>query len=426
MKKKLLVFPCGSEVALEIHRSLRYSTHFDLVGASSVDDHGRFVFENYIGDIPFHTDPAFIPTLRAIVEKEKIDGIFPAMDAVARTLKENEDDLGSVVIGSDFETTALCSSKLATYECLKDEVLCPQWSSNLEEVQQYPTFIKPDEGYGSRNVFNASSKKSAQKFIDENPNTQFVFCEYLRGKEYTIDCFSNSQGQLLFCGARERVRISNGISVNTIETDKHLYEFQAVAKKINSTLRPRGAWFFQMKESSNGKPTLLEVAARIGGSSSYFRAKGVNFALLSAYDAFGLPVEIDVNNYQVELDRALGSRFKLDFDYENAYIDFDDCLLLGGRVNTELIGFIFQARNKGVRVILITRHAGDLVKVLRKYRLSDIFDEIIHIEDKRPKSEFIDCRKSIFIDDSFSERAEVKRVHGIPVFSPDMIETLVN
>jgi hypothetical protein len=397
-----------------------------LVGASSVDDHGKFVFENYIGNMPFHSDPEFIATLKGIVEKEKIDAIFPAMDAVAKTLKSNEDKLGCIVIGSNSETTGICSSKLATYERLDGKVLCPEWSDELSEVQQYPVFIKPDEGYGSRNVFRAPSKKIAQNFIDENPDTPFVFCEYLPGEEYTIDCFSTFQGELLFCGARTRIRVSNGISVNTIETDKHRDAFQRVGKTINEILRPRGAWFFQMKENANGEPTLLEVAARLGGSSSYFRAKGVNFALLSAFDVFGIPVDVNTNNYRLELDRALGSRFKLDFDYENAYIDFDDCLLLGGRVNTELIGFIFQARNKGVRVILITRHAGDLVKVLRKYRLSDIFDEIIHIEDKRPKSEFIDCRKSIFIDDSFSERAEVKRVHGIPVFSPDMIETLVN
>jgi len=261
MKKKLLVFPCGSEVALEIYRSLRYSIHFDLVGASSVDDHGKFVFENYIGNMPFHSDPEFIATLKGIVEKEKIDAIFPAMDAVAKTLKSNEDKLGCIVIGSNSETTGICSSKLATYERLDGKVLCPEWSDELSEVQQYPVFIKPDEGYGSRNVFRAPSKKIAQNFIDENPDTPFVFCEYLPGEEYTIDCFSTFQGELLFCGARTRIRVSNGISVNTIETDKHRDAFQRVGKTINEILRPRGAWFFQMKENANGEPTLLEVAA---------------------------------------------------------------------------------------------------------------------------------------------------------------------
>ncbi len=35
--KNILVFPCGSEIALEVHRSLQYSTHFHLIGANSID-----------------------------------------------------------------------------------------------------------------------------------------------------------------------------------------------------------------------------------------------------------------------------------------------------------------------------------------------------------------------------------------------------
>ena len=46
-RKNILVFPCGSEIALELYRALVHSKHFNLIGASSVDDHGRFVYHNY-------------------------------------------------------------------------------------------------------------------------------------------------------------------------------------------------------------------------------------------------------------------------------------------------------------------------------------------------------------------------------------------
>lgn len=425
MKKKLLVFPCGSEVALEIHRSLRYSTHFELVGASSVSDHGRFVYEHYVGGVPLHNRPEFIPALKEIVEREKIDAIFPAMDAVAKTLKCNESELGCVVIGSDIETTAICASKSATYFSLAEYLPCPAWTRDMDKVEQYPVFIKPDEGYGSRNVHLAKCQENAEKFLEDHPDTCFVFCEHLPGEEFTVDCFSNLNGELLFYGARQRARINNGISVNTVETSKHQDAFLKAAMAINGKLQPRGAWFFQMKENTRGEPVLLEVAARLGGSSSFFRAKGVNFALLSAFDAFEISVNIHTNEYKIELDRALGSRYKIDLTYEKAYIDFDDCLLLGDHVNTELVRYIFQAHNQGIEIILITRHENDIHETLKKYRLANIFDEIIHIQDERKKSDFIDGKHSIFIDDSFAERAEVKKSHGIPVFSPDMIEMLV-
>ena len=46
--KKVLVFPCGSEIGLEIYRSLKYNKDFELIGGASVNDHGEFIYENYI------------------------------------------------------------------------------------------------------------------------------------------------------------------------------------------------------------------------------------------------------------------------------------------------------------------------------------------------------------------------------------------
>ncbi len=426
MKKKLLIFPCGSEVALEIHRSLRYSNHFEMVGASSVDDHGKFVFENYLGGIPLHSHPEFIAAIRNIVVNEKIDAIFPAMDAVANTLKPNESILGCKVIGSSQETVAICSSKAATYNHFNKIIPCPNWTSDLSAVKRYPVFIKPDDGYGSRNVYLAKNQERVKSFLEDHKDISFIFCDYLPGREYTIDCFSDYKGELLFYGIRQRVRVSNGISVNTVQTSIHECFFNKVALVINKNLHLRGAWFFQMKENKDGNPVLLEVAARLAGSSSYFRAKGVNLALMSAFDAFDVEVSININDYNVELDRALGCRYKLDLTYEKAYIDLDDCLILGNRVNAELIKYIFQARNKGIQLALISRHKNDINQTLNEYKLTSVFDEIIHIQDERPKSDFIDNSQAIFIDDSHAERVEVKKSHGIPVFSPDMVEMLMD
>ncbi|MTJ02265.1 ATP-grasp domain-containing protein [Idiomarina piscisalsi] len=424
MKKKILVFPCGSEVALEIHRSMKFSTHFELVGGSSVDDHGKFVFENYIADIPFHHEGCFIPRMKEIIEEHSVDAIFPAMDAVANTLKQYESELGCRVIGSDASTTELCSSKIKTYTKLHGRIPCPSWTTEVMQIENYPVFVKPDVGYGSRGVFFAENEDSLKTFLAKHNETKFLFCEYLPGDEYTIDCFSNFNGELLFNGPRKRARVSNGISVNTIEEKAHRGTFDSLAKVINESFKPRGAWFFQVKESANGELKLLEVAARLGGSSSYFRAKGVNFALLSAFDAFDIPVEVLVNDYGVELDRALSSKYKLDISYDTAYIDFDDCVIINNSVNPDLIRFIFQARNKGILIVLITRHARNIKQSLESFRLANIFDDIIHIVDKQPKSNFINSKSAIFIDDSHAERTDVSKVHGIPVFSPDMIEML--
>ena len=52
-KKRILVFPCGSEIGLEVNRALSNDIHFEMYGASSLPDHGKFVFKNYIEGVPF-------------------------------------------------------------------------------------------------------------------------------------------------------------------------------------------------------------------------------------------------------------------------------------------------------------------------------------------------------------------------------------
>ena len=93
-KKNILVFPCGSEIALEVYRSVKNSTHFNLIGASSIDDHGKFVFENYVGGLPFITAPEFIPAIKKVVadnaieELEEKNAVSHRGRAIEKMLKE--------------------------------------------------------------------------------------------------------------------------------------------------------------------------------------------------------------------------------------------------------------------------------------------------------------------------------------------------
>ncbi|MGB3424342.1 MAG: ATP-grasp domain-containing protein [Castellaniella sp.] len=424
MSKRILVFPCGSEIGLEIHRALRYSTHFDLVGASSVDDHGRFVYEDYVGDLPYHNAPDFASRLAEIIKTHRIDVVYPTMDAVAETLQDLAESLGVCVIGSRPETTRICASKTLTYDALDGLVATPLRYRDLAEVPSYPVFIKPDRGYGSRHAARADHAQQAATLLARHQDRDMLILEYLPGREWTIDCFSDRHGSLLFHAARGRDRVSNGISVNTSPSTEFIELFADWAGAINQRLRPRGAWFFQAKLDHAGRPRLLEVAARFAGSSALQRGLGVNLPLLSAFDALDWPVSIAANDYPIELDRALDNRFRIRLDYRHVYVDLDDCLLIKGRINTALLAFLYKAIDDGCTITLLTRHAENLNETLRRTRLESVFDRIVHITDGGPKADHIDRLPAIFIDDSFREREAVARQRGIPVFSPDMVEAL--
>ena len=201
------------------------------------------------------------------------------------------------------------------------------------------------------------------------------------------------------------------------------------AKSINQAIKFQGAWFFQVKQDANGELTLLEVASRFGGSSSLFRAQGINFALMSLFDAFGIPVAILRNNYNVVMDRALDNKYKIDLKYNEVFVDFDDCIYLEKQfVNDSLMAFLYRCINSGIKVTMLSRHddvkLGKLDDLLDKLRIRQVFDRIIHLDPNQKKIDFIDNTNAIFIDDSFAERKAVADKFKIPVFSLDMIEVL--
>lgn len=425
MELNILVFPCGSEIALEIHRSLKYSRHINLFGASSTDDHGKFVYEQYFGNVPYFDEDNFIPTINKIIEEYKIDAIYPAMDSVIAKFSEMSNMINCRIIGSSNETNQICLSKEITYNLLKDEVKCPKiFDINEVEESNLPLFIKPIIGYGSRGVFKAKSKQEAKEYLKNNKGMMLL--EYLPGEEFTVDCFTDRKGNLRFYGPRSRNRISNGISVNTQIYNKKNEEIEQIINVINSKVQFRGAWFAQLKEDANGNLTLLEIAARFGGSSSLYRNKGVNFALLSVFDAFDNDVEIIQNNYKIELDRALDNRYKLDINFDTIFCDFDDCLIIKEKINLSLLSFLFQSINEGKKIVLITKHEKDINQSLKKYRLEKVFDKIIHLHSGDNKYKYITESKAIFIDDSHRERKEVLEKLNIPVFAPDNIEALLH
>lgn len=423
-KYNILVFPCGSEIGLEIYRSLKFSTFFNLIGASSVNDHGRFVFENYIGEVPYVTDEAFVAQMATIVAQKQIDAIYPATDMAIACCKNNEAELGCKVISSNVETVNLCLSKHQIYAKLQDIILVPREYTSVADIVRYPVFGKHDVGHSAIGVKILYDAQDVKDYLADNRDC--LICEYLPGDEFTVDCFSNYKGELLFCGVRQRVRISNGISVNTKPFEDTRNEFRPLIEAINKRVAFQGAWFAQFKRNVNGELVLLEIASRFGGSSSLFRALGVNFAQLSLFDAFGYDVSVYPNQYSVEMDRAFDNEFMMDLHYSEVYVDFDDCLLINSKyVNTELVAFLYQCLNENIKLTLLTHHDNDIHESLKAMRLDSLFDRIIHIDRSCPKSDYIDNEDSIFIDDSFAERTAVAQSKHIPVFSVDMIRMLI-
>jgi predicted ATP-grasp superfamily ATP-dependent carboligase len=424
MKKRVAIFPAGTEIGLEINSALKYSTNIEVYGFTSVKDHSEYVYNNYVDGIPFYSDEGFIDELNQCNEKYNIDFIFPANDDVQLFLTERASKVNAAIITTELDTVKLCRSKVNTYRYFHSEDFVPKVYNDKQCIDSFPIFIKPDIGQGANGAKIINNFFELENAIYENPN--IVICEYLPGEEFTIDCFTDINGILRVCKLRNRKRIRTGISVSSDILPMN-EEVMRIAKVINKKLKFNGAWFFQLKKDKTDRYKLLEIAPRVSGTMGVSRNTGINYPLLTIFNTMKRPVSIIENKYNIKVDRALISRYKVDIVYNTVYIDLSGTLILNDKVNKFFMMFIYQLINKNKKIILMCKHDTDINETLKRYKISkDLFSEIIQVKKGNEKSNYITTKDSVFISDSVSERYKVFKDMGIPVFDCSEVEGLID
>lgn len=421
MSKKVhvLIFPCGSENAAEIHDALKYSVHVELFGASSVEDHGRYTFEHYIGGVPNIRSTGFDDFFSALVAELKIDVVFATHDTVIDYLAPRAQAMGVFLVNGAPETTAIARKKSATYRLFADCTWVPRVFASIEEIEDWPVVVKPDCGQGGQCVTVAQELTEARAAVAKVAEP--VLVEYLPGDEITVDCFTDKSRTLIWVGPRTRERVKAGISMRSRVLEQGA-EFEVIASTINERLTLRGPWFFQLKRDKNGKWKLLEISCRVAGAMVTQRARGVNLPLMAIQDYLGRQL-VALPNQRVSLiERKIATRAELDIEYDTIFVDLDDTLIINGFATPLVLAFLYQSVRAGKKIKLITRHALDVAETLQSARISiALFDEIIHLRDGTSKADYV-TERAVFIDNHFPERYDVATRKHIPVLDVDALE----
>ena len=379
----VLVFPAGGINAVELHDSLATSVTIQVFGATSIDTNCSFIFERYARDLPMIHDPTFLAAFNELIEKWRIDLILSTHDEVAAYLAEHQDRIKAKLVQPDARTTAICQDKQKTYDLFADCRFVPKTYPEARAVR-YPAFAKPRMGAGGVGSMKIETPEQLALVRFE----QCVVAEFLPGEEYTVDCLTDRNGVLVVVAPRSRDRLLGGVAVHCEEREL-TGDIAAMAAEINSRLRFRGLWYFQIKRDREGLFKLMEICARNAGGMCFTRATGRNLALMSVYVALGRDVEALKNPCRVVMDRTLVSRYRIDYDYDKVYTDFDDTVIVRGKVNLMMMMFLYQCRNAGIPVHLITKHAKAIEDTLGRFGISrELFADIIHLglEDRKPSA----------------------------------------
>ncbi len=356
------MLPASAPAGLEINRVLGVGKEAMVYGADRAGfDRAGFYFRN-LQSMPDLTDAACLPWLQRWCAEQRIDAIFPAALDAALWLTERAGQIPAAVLAPAVVAVAACATLHATYDALRSVVP----------------------------VAETATLRAA--------------------RSYTVDCFSTAGGALLYAGAR-----LTGTDGTTRAAA--LPEAADWGGRIGAKLAMRGAWHYRVQEDAAGVLRLLDVMPLLAGDAAAGSVLGPNFPLLTLYDAAGYDLSVAAFAAGMPMALCVRPRFLYDRPIAALYMDLDATLILRGAVNPQLAALIFQCRNRGVPVHLITRHPGDLARTLAQYRLASLFERIIHITDRtRTKASFIEEADAVLVDDSFQERHAAMQLRGIRCF----------
>jgi len=214
--------------------------------------------------VPKGNNPAFLQEIIKICDIEKPKAIISGPEEELLVFSRNKklfERKGILVLVPEYEIVKMCVDKVATYKFFKKENIPTPEIYKKDEVN-FPIIIKPRFGRGSINIFKAKNKEELEFYLKRVKNP--IIQEFVNGVEYTVDIFSDLQGNPLSIVPRTRIQVESGISMKgkTIY-DKEIMDFCA---KIAERLKLVGPSCIQCIKDKKG-PKFIEINPRFGGGS---------------------------------------------------------------------------------------------------------------------------------------------------------------
>lgn len=281
MKNYNILIPgAGGFAAVNAIKSLKMS---GFEGKIITSDSNPLSVGFYLADVyyvlPKSDDANFIEKSIEVIKKENIEIILPTsgFDIIQYSLhKKDLKELGVTCFFSDYNEIEICNNKFEFYKKIKFDFPIPGYSISINEHIDYPIFIKPIIGKGSRNTFICRNEEELE-YINSN-YSNMLYCEFLPGKEYTIDVLSDMSGRAICAIPRERIETKAGISFKgKVVNNSYM---KKICMDLANYIGLKGPTCMQMKEDVNGVLKFIEVNPRLGGGTIMASLAGVNIPAL--------------------------------------------------------------------------------------------------------------------------------------------------
>ena len=238
----------------------------------------------YYGDdhfiLPALKDKLYIDALLQLCIDQEVSLIIPTIDTELELLTENAnrfEAIGTKLLVANGYTIQLSQDKYLTFKFFKSLGLDTPSTYLAKEMDniELPCFAKPSNGSSSINTFKINSKRELDFFKDYIPNC--IIQDYIIGTEYSIDIFSDFDGNPIYITPRIRLATRSGeVLKSKIVHDLELINF---SKMICEKLKSTGPITIQaIKSNTDNKYYFIEINARFGGGSPLSMMAGADSA----------------------------------------------------------------------------------------------------------------------------------------------------
>ncbi len=215
--------------------------------------------------LPPFSDPACIDELLAICRAESITAILPQTNKAVEFLDRHRQafaDASLLAYLESPETIATCHDKRQlTRFCAEHEIPTPQ--TRCDADAQFPLIAKPRRGEGGKNTFKIENGEDLEYCKRRHP--EHLIQQFITGREFTIDWFSDRTGTPRCVVPRERLAVRGGeVMVSRIHLDPALV---AAATTLASRLGLQGPCNLQGIQDQTGKFFFTDVNLRFGSGS---------------------------------------------------------------------------------------------------------------------------------------------------------------
>ncbi len=259
--KKILISAASSPAAASFSKYLRTHNFYTIGISDKSTKYANVIFDEF-HVVPSISNPGFISSMKSI----DFDFYLPWIDEeIELMLSQNFIDANKFILPT-LETFNLVINKNDFFNWCNENKF-----SVLNKTNIVPAFIRQIRSRGSRGAMLIDSQVILDNYLNENYIAQKPVPKNFI--EYTVDVFSDHNGNLVYTSPRIRLDAKNISYIGIVE--KNLIA-EDLSSKLSQKLKIPGMWNFQLFISGD-EYFLVEVNSRLAGSVIFSILAGFPF-----------------------------------------------------------------------------------------------------------------------------------------------------